>query len=275
MSIHRASFDFPQVQNDFFEGDKTHKRRLLSSLALDFFLCGIIYLVGGLIFLLIPPLPILFSPFDSKISYPVKEDFISNKMMAVINWLLPPATIIVFSLVFFRNKWNMIYAFKGCIESLTLSFLISAVFWVTISDIRPNFVSRCNPDLDNLKEHVIYDTSICRNPLEKPDFHAFPSGHVSTAVAGWLFISLYLTNNFETWDGTGHLWKLFICIIMPLIIPIWVGITRLNDYKHTREQVLAGAVIGIITGLTTYRLNFRGFYSNVNPKHYWDKQLLP
>ncbi len=262
-----AFYDVPRVQ-DSLTGKKRH---LYASLIFDIFLCGVIYVTGGLLYLFIPPLPFYFSPYDTHLMYPIKPDHISNELMAVISWLIPLVTIAGFSSIIFKNKWDMIYGLKGCLESLTLSFLLSAAFWVTISDVRPNFLTKCKPDYSKIQPHVLYDKTICTGNLNNSDFHAFPSGHMSTSVASWLFIALYLTHNFKPWDKTAHLWKLVICLILPLILPVWVGITRLNDNKHTGYQVIGGAIIGVITGVFTYKLNFSG---NVCAKIYWKEKRM-
>ena len=277
----KAHFDFPRVRNDeIMDNTILKKQRIMSSIILDFIICAFIYILSAIIYHFVPPREYYFSPFDKSMSYPDNEEVLSNVLMGIINYLFPLLLILLYSLFILRSKWDTVYGLKGCIESLTLSFFITVFLWAIISDVRPNFLEICNPDLQILKQEQIYDTKICRNSLIKSDLRGFPSGHMSTTVSSWSFLSLFLSNTLRVWDKTGHFWKLLFSFL-PSLIPLWVGITRINDHKHFVYQVLVGAFIGLISSLLTYKLNFgRIFRENhnkdksENPKTYWSRKNI-
>ena len=77
---------------------------------------------------------------------------------------------------------------------------------------RPDLLSRCEPDLENLAKYIIgglkgtsttsgqlVSPDICKNPDKaKLDdgFRSYPSGHSSSAAAGLIYLSLFIASKF-------------------------------------------------------------------------------
>ena len=57
------------------------------------------------------------------------------------------------------------------------------------------------------------------------------------------FLSMYLAGKVSRGDGKGHLSKLLL-VLLPLAVAALVGVSRLDDYKHHWQDVVAGALIG-------------------------------
>ncbi|CAB4406138.1 unnamed protein product [Rhizophagus irregularis] len=56
-------------------------------------------------------------------------------------------------------------------------------------------------------------TRTCQNKLSKVEYQGFPSGHSSTAFAGWVFLYYILMENQKPWTGGAHLWKILVLFI--------------------------------------------------------------
>lgn len=80
---------------------------------------------------------------------------------------------------------------------------------------------------------------------------SFPSGHASSTFAGLGFISLFFSAHFNLFDGSGRLYKLIIFLI-PLLTATLISISRIVDYRHHWDDVLAGGIIGCSSALTGY-----------------------
>jgi len=72
----------------------------------------------------------------------------------------------------------------------------------------------------------------------------FPcSGGFAGCFAGLGFFSLYLAGKIRLFDRKGHVSKLVI-VFSPLAVASFVGLSRVNDYKHHWQDVFAGALLG-------------------------------
>ncbi len=54
---------------------------------------------------------------------------------------------------------------------------------------------------------------------------------------------MYLAGKLGIFDKKGHSWKL-LPVILPLLLAIFVGVTRIDDYWHHWTDVFAGALLG-------------------------------
>ena len=64
------------------------------------------------------------------------------------------------------------------------------------------------------------------------------------SLAGLGFLSLYLSGKIKAFDRRGHVAKLCI-VFLPLLFAYLVAISRINDYWHHWEDVLAGGLLGL------------------------------
>jgi len=84
--------------------------------------------------------------------------------------------------------------------------------------------------------------------------HSFPSGHASFSMCSLLFLALF-------WGGIAELqqdhrmWKMFVCVV-PILMAWVVAGTRTRDYYHNFEDILAGVVIGSLSAIACFVVNF-------------------
>jgi diacylglycerol diphosphate phosphatase / phosphatidate phosphatase len=77
----------------------------------------------------------------------------------------------------------------------------------------------------------------------KEGYKSFPSGHASWSFAGLTFLSLYLSGKIQVFDRKGHVAKLCV-ITLPLLAAALIGVSRIDDYWHHWEDVVAGSLLG-------------------------------
>ncbi|KAK4144652.1 PAP2 superfamily-domain-containing protein [Dichotomopilus funicola] len=131
--------------------------------------------------------------------------------------LVPGATVPVGtpkSLIWKRKLWELHTGLLGLALSLVAAWFITNGMKNLFGKPRPDLLSRCQPDLDNLSDYIIggvkglktattagqlVSPNICKNPDKyqlEDGFRSYPSGHSSSAAAGLLYFSLFLASKF-------------------------------------------------------------------------------
>ncbi|KAK7988185.1 lipid transporter atnI [Apiospora arundinis] len=173
-----------------------------------------------------------FSLQDPNISFPftVKET-VDSKLLLICNAIIPIVVILFVALVFVpgntvpkgtpksliwkRKLWELHTGWLGLALSLTGAWFITSGTKNLCGKPRPDLLSRCQPDLDNLQQYIIGGTAnvgnltglgqlvsanICKNPdvkLLEDGFRSYPSGHSSSSAAGLIYLSLFLASKFS------------------------------------------------------------------------------
>ncbi|KAI0792018.1 lipid phosphate phosphatase 1 [Abortiporus biennis] len=132
--------------------------------------------------------------------------------------------------------------------------LITEALKNRVGRLRPDFLSRCK---------WTQSLETCSGKLDKvmDGRRSFPSGHSSTAFCGMMFLALWLAGTTGTWSfhrpSTAR--SLFsskqlrmLITVAPLGFATWVAISRLEDNRHHKEDVIVGSVIGIVTATVAY-----------------------
>lgn len=227
------------------------QNRLIRSYLFDLLLIGILFLP----YFLVEPLPAFERPFwrdDHTISFPYKDREI------IPNWLLPfislgiPTAILSGWMAYKRlSNRRLLVAFIGLLLALALTVEATTATKILVGRLRPDFLARCNLD------PTIMDRNVCRGPtkLVREGRKSFPSGHTSSAFAGLGYAGFFLAGQLGLFDGQGYAIRLFI-VGIPFGLASFVGISRIMDFRHHWQDVLAGAILGIILAYVTYRMYF-------------------
>ncbi|KAI0317159.1 lipid phosphate phosphatase 1 [Amylostereum chailletii] len=123
-----------------------------------------------------------------------------------------------------------------------------------VGRLRPDFLSRCNWS-DALR-------ACTGDPMNIRDGRrSFPSGHSSTAFVGMTFIVLFLAGKTgalcfssptPSRSFLGSRLARLVVTLAPWAFSTWVAISRIEDYRHHKEDVLVGSTIGILSATITY-----------------------
>ncbi|KZV96807.1 PAP2-domain-containing protein [Exidia glandulosa HHB12029] len=142
----------------------------------------------------------------------------------------------------------------GCLALLSGRFLMDLVV-----DSMKNRVGRLRPDfLDRCKWDAVANRCTGKANVILDGRRSFPSGHSSSGFTGLGFVALLLaTKLLAPPAGTGLLSSRllrFSIVFSPVCLAAWIAITRLEDYRHHVEDVLAGSLIGALCILVTYHI---------------------
>ncbi|CAM9793575.1 unnamed protein product [Ascophyllum nodosum] len=118
-------------------------------------------------------------------------------------------------------------AFLGLLLSLVLCVLVTGAIKVLVGRPRPNYFA--------LQALIRYGGTDVYSSLEGMSARSFPSGHSSESMAGTLYVTLICWADLSRYPGAHKGWRrslLAYLSVLPALIAVWVGITRVRDYWH-------------------------------------------
>ncbi|XP_004608491.1 phospholipid phosphatase 1 isoform X1 [Sorex araneus] len=196
---------------------------------------------------------------DSSIQYRYHDSTVTTTMLSLVGLSLPMSSMIIgeslcvyFNLLhsnsFVRNNYvATIYKAIGtflfgaaCSQSLT------DIAKYSIGRLRPHFLEVCDPDWSkiNCSEGYIEDFE-CRGDARKvrEGRLSFYSGHSSFSMYCMLFLALYLQARMKgDWARLLRPTLQFGLFAMA----VYVGLSRVSDYKHHWSDVLVGLTQGAL-----------------------------
>lgn len=201
---------------------------------------------------------------DPALSYPlVQPQTVPTWLLMILAWFLPAIVLGLLQLLgFFRPVTLPLSSLAaGIIFTNLVVVMIVDCLKCTCSRLRPNYFALCDykgyADVLTGKEgaYDIYmqatlpgrvgNDEFCRTPNRNAHL-SFPSGHTAWSFASWAFFSYCLVHGIRK----RRLPRIVeICsVLLPFALASWIGCTRIQDYWHNVDDVLAGALIGWACG---------------------------
>lgn len=203
---------------------------------------------------------IVFKPYirgvycdDESIMYPLKPDTITHGMLAAVTI---PCTVIIISsgeayLVYSKRIYSNsdFNQYVAALYKVVGTFLFGASVSQSLTDLakftigrpRPNFMDVCRPTVCTGYMPVINCTGSDLNVTESR--LSFYSGHSSFGMYCMLFLALYVQARLEAkW---ARLLRPTIQFFL-VAFAVYVGYTRVSDYKHHWSDVLVGLLQGAL-----------------------------
>ncbi|XP_016898415.1 phospholipid phosphatase 1-like [Cynoglossus semilaevis] len=224
-------------------------------------------LVGLPFFILTPqhnPFKRGFFCNDDSIRYPLKDDTISYQLLGGV--MIPFSLIVIvcgeclsvyFSCIKKRSAGTK---YVACIYKAVGSYVFGAAVSQSLTDIakysigrlRPNFLAVCKPVWDqiNCKNGGYIESFTCTEDKFLVDEArlSFYSGHSSFSMYCMLFLILYIQARLKV------VWaRLFRPTIQFFLFAtaVYVGLSRVSDYKHHWSDVLTGLLHGGLVAIFT------------------------
>ncbi|XP_074158175.1 phospholipid phosphatase 2 [Sminthopsis crassicaudata] len=200
---------------------------------------------------------------DDSIRYPYRPDTITHGLLAGVT--ITVSVIIVSSgeayLVYterlysrsdFNNYVAALYKVLGTfLFGASVSQSLTDLAKYMIGRLRPNFLAVCDPDWSRVNCSLyVQPEAVCRgSPANVTESRlSFYSGHSSFGMYCMVFLALYVQARL--------CWR-WARLLRPTIqfflvaFALYVGYTRVSDYKHHWSDVLTGLVQGaLVAGLT-------------------------
>ncbi|KAF8216613.1 lipid phosphate phosphatase 1 [Mycena galopus ATCC 62051] len=190
---------------------------------------------------------------DPVINHPHKKSQIGGTLNHFIALLVPAAVVLALGLL----RLSFVAIHHGILALLAgrgMSRLFTNVLKNRVGRLRPDFLARCKWD-----EVALKCTGKQSDILDGR--RSFPSGHSSAAFAGMTFLSFWIAGQTAAWCFQAPLpvaslrssrLLRFSLTLLPLWWAIFVAVTRLEDYRHHKEDVIAGGIIGALCSAICY-----------------------
>ncbi|KAM5536620.1 hypothetical protein V8D89_009715 [Ganoderma adspersum] len=201
----------------------------------------------------LPPFERDFSSKDDLIDHKHRPNQISGSINWLIAFIIPTVVTVVIGLVR-QSAIEVHHSLLALYSGRGLTALITEALKNRVGRLRPDFLHRCKWDKE---------LKACTGELEKvlDGRRSFPSGHSSTAFAGMTFLALYLAGLTGAWCLTqpvpgssllrSKLARLTVTLL-PLGFAAWVAVSRVEDYRHHKEDVIVGSLLGIACATICY-----------------------
>ncbi|KAK4158200.1 PAP2 superfamily-domain-containing protein [Chaetomidium leptoderma] len=201
------------------------------SYAFDWLILGAFAAIGYVLGNVLTPTKRPFSLDDRNIAFPFTvHETVPVWLATVVSVLAPIVIIAVICLVFVpgatvpvgtpksliwkRKLWELHTGLLGLALSVVAAWFITNGMKNLFGKPRPDLLSRCQPDLDNLSDYIIgglkglktatasgqlVSPDICKNPdkyILDDGFRSYPSGHSSSSASGLIYLSLFIASKF-------------------------------------------------------------------------------
>ncbi|XP_067824469.1 phospholipid phosphatase 2-like [Heptranchias perlo] len=201
---------------------------------------------------------------DDSIKYPYKTDTISHWMMAAV--VIPACIIIITAGEAFMVRLKHLYSrsefnnYVAALYKVVGVFLFGAAVSQSLTDIakytvgrlRPSFLALCKPDMSLVNCSQYVQSDICTGSIGNVTEArlSFYSGHSSFGMYCMVFLSLYVQARLRAkW---ARLLRPTIQFFL-IAFAIYVGYTRVSDYRHHWSDVLVGFLQGAVIAILVVR----------------------
>uniref|UniRef100_A0A4W3HFT7 Phospholipid phosphatase 2a n=1 Tax=Callorhinchus milii TaxID=7868 RepID=A0A4W3HFT7_CALMI len=202
---------------------------------------------------------------DESISYPYVKETISMELMAAVT--ISSSIIIITTGEAYMVCTKRIYSRSECNNYVAALYKVVGTFFLgsaisqsltdiakyTVGRLRPNFLSVCNPNMTLLNCSAYQQADgVCTGPTKSVTEArlSFYSGHSSFGMYCMVFLSLYLQARLQAkWARLVRPTIQFFLIAFAL----YVGYTRVSDYRHYWSDVLVGLFQGAIVAVLIVR----------------------
>ncbi|XP_072353133.1 phospholipid phosphatase 1 isoform X1 [Scyliorhinus torazame] len=199
---------------------------------------------------------------DETIKYPFKNSTITSAMLYALGFLPPISAIIVGELA--SVHWNNLYSnafirnsyvatvYKGIgafVFGAAASQSLTDIAKYSIGRLRPHFLDVCKPDWKKFNctsGYIVDFTCLGDQRMSTEARLSFFSGHSSFSMYCMMFVALYLQARMVG-DWSRLLRPTFQFAL--IACSVYVGLSRVSDYKHHWSDVLTGLIEGAIAAI--------------------------
>ena len=230
-----------------------------------------------------------FSLEDITIQHPFAHvERVSDELLYILTGILPAICIVL--IVFWRRKVGQLTHFDALhlLSVSLLGFSLTYIFTGVVTDVlkvwisrpRPDFLDRCGPK-KKTSPTALVGLEVCTMPLGEmyllDGMKLTPSGHSSLSFAGLLYFSLWIVGQFKLVNLATKLWVWLVVPTIPIILAVYIALSRTQDYRHHFFDVILGLAIGVAISWKIYFRIFLGLNDKNSDKdrRELEEKILP
>ncbi|CAM9534118.1 unnamed protein product [Ectocarpus sp. 6 AP-2014] len=148
-----------------------------------------------------------------------------------------------------------LYRGAASLADVILGLVFCLGLSVTLTDAIKFMVGRPRPNYAALRALVEYGGSNMMS-LKAKSIRSFPSGHSSMSMAGMFYVTLVCWGDLSRFAAENKSWRrslLAYLSICPILISIYVGVSRIRDFWHFQDDVVAGWALGAASAALAVR----------------------
>lgn len=194
-------------------------------------------------------------------AYPLRTEIVPIWEAALLASLVPIAVILLMQ-IRIRSFWDVNNAIIGLLYSLITAAVFQVFIKWLIGGLRPHFLYVCAPDLSKVAQggqgfrNLMFQRDVCtgdRNQIND-SLESMPSGHSTAAWAGFLYLYFYLNAKLKVFSNYHPaMWKIIVTYAPVLGAFLITGALTIDEF-HNWYDCLAGAVIGSVMAISSYRM---------------------
>jgi membrane-associated phospholipid phosphatase len=189
-------------------------------------------------------------PNDPDVAYPSRPDIVPSYVLGIL-WIGCFAVVLI---------CRALYKSSHDLHHGILSLLVCVCVANTLTTALKMMAGRYRPDWSNSYSSM--------NANEGR--YSFPSGHASNAFAAMVWLVMYLMGKYRVFHeqrtvGFGPA----ALISSPILVAMFVAISRTMDYHHNFSDIIGGSLIGVISAMFAYSLYYPSLMHSYchRPKH--------
>ncbi|OQO03970.1 hypothetical protein B0A48_10612 [Cryoendolithus antarcticus] len=208
------------------------------------------------------PFEQMFLLSDPRIQHPHADpERVPPSMLFVYSLGVPAIATLLWNLALRPDLHKAHVTILGLLISLISTSFLTDVFKDAIGRPRPDLLARCSPEAGT-PANVLVTISVCteeNHHLLNDGWRSFPSGHSSFAFAGLGWLALFFASQTHCLRPRASHLTVILCMA-PLVGAAMIAASRLADYRHAVEDVIAGSLLGF--GITYF--NWRRYYPSLS-----------
>jgi phosphatidate phosphatase len=219
---------------------------------------GLLTLIVSIVVLLIVMFvtkldPLMVPENDSLSDFPAPEKETLPASIAAMMVAIPQLVFVLGT--FFLQRCFPRFLRRFHVFSAIWAGITSTLMVYIVTEYLKSFVGRARPDIYRRCGH---DYGECRgNISDKADdqFKSWPSGHASTSLGCTLWVTLFLQKVIKV----KQMW-VPVLITLFLMLGFYIGATRIKDFRHHPDDVLAGFFFGFVITYIIWRRTYKRIF---------------
>eukprot|EP00281_Chroomonas_sp_CCMP1168_P035344 CAMPEP_0206243356 /NCGR_PEP_ID=MMETSP0047_2-20121206/17565_1 /ASSEMBLY_ACC=CAM_ASM_000192 /TAXON_ID=195065 /ORGANISM="Chroomonas mesostigmatica_cf, Strain CCMP1168" /LENGTH=252 /DNA_ID=CAMNT_0053668473 /DNA_START=411 /DNA_END=1166 /DNA_ORIENTATION=+ len=194
-----------------------------------------------------PHTKLIVSPTDEELSYPMMPQTVPEPLLIVVSFALPLAAVCAVCEMVFKDRRDLHVSALMLSQACAFGVLITAVAKKQAGRPRPCFFDMCQWS-NTTASGVPGCTASAAWEWEARQ--SFPSGHASFGFSGLGYLTLFLLEKAWALSVARRLPQSLpfsaaqLAALMPVCLAMVIAITRVVDFWHNYDDILAGSVLG-------------------------------
>lgn len=217
-----------------------------------------LFIAAGMVNKLVAPNDkiIVGGSHDEELSYPVMPQQVPEPLLIGLAGIVPLVSVCALCEHLAepgQGRRDLHINALMLVQSIGLSLFVTASAKKMAGRPRPNFYAMCGWQNTSTTAGCMADQAHVWEARQ-----SFPSGHSSLAFSGLLFLTLLIMDKSSLMSKKRKLpasvptsaWNLLA--FFPTFVAIWVAITRVVDFWHNYDDILAGSAIGAACAMQAF-----------------------